>query len=175
MKDIILGNHLRFARAGKVIDGVTVGPEAKPDTDPSTNYTKIATVETWQPRRTVTRVNRREPAPGGYQDKPPILFNKQIEYAFGLQEWSDLTLAEMLLGGKEPVAGLFVPNDASEDVTGWWIMQGYKQDNEPVYALNVYGAARVEPYTFGEKLDPFALIIRQTVSTLNTGETSNLS
>lgn len=175
MKDLILGNHLLFARAGDVIDGVTVGPEARPDTTPETNYTKLPTVENWEPRRTAQRVIRRAPNPGRYEDRKTLLLNKQMEHAFSLQEWSELTFAEMLLGGNKPVAGVFVPNERDEEVTGWFIVQSYDQDDNLIAALNIYGEARVEPYRFGERLDPYALVIRQLKSSLTTGEVTNLS
>jgi hypothetical protein len=175
MKDVILGMHLLFARAGETIDSVVVGPEAKPDNVPDTNYTVVASCEGWQPRKTQTRVTRRSPSPGRYQDRKTLLLNKQIEYAFNLQEWSDLTFAEMMLGGEKPVAGVFVPAARDEDVTGWWLMRGYDQDDNVIVALDVYGEGRVEPYQFGENLNPFALIVKQLTSTLNTGEISNLT
>ena len=127
MKDVILGQHLLFARTGDSIDGITVGAESKPDGDPEANYTRVASCEGWQPRRTGTRVTRRAPDPGAYVDRASFLLNKQMEYAFNLQEWSDLTLAECLLGGEKPVGGVFVPNASNEDVTGWWLMRGYDQ------------------------------------------------
>ncbi|MCW1913736.1 hypothetical protein OJ996_09130 [Luteolibacter sp. GHJ8] len=175
MKDIILGPHLLFARDGDEIDGVTVSAEAKPDTTPSSNYTKVASCEGWEPRRSVERITRRAPNPGRYGDRKTILTNKQMEYAFDLQEWSEMTLAELLLGGEKPVAGVFVPNASEEDLRGWWIVQGYDQEDNLIVALNVWGEARVEQYKFGETLNPYALIVKQLNSTLNTGEVSNLS
>ena len=175
MKDVILGQHLLFARAGEEVDGVTPGPEAKPDGDPSSNYTVVASCEGWQVRRTANRVIRRAPNPGRYEDRKTLLLNKQIEYAFNLQEWSDMTLAETLLGGNKPVAGVFVPNERDDDLTGWWLMRGYDQEDNLILSLDVYGEGRVEPFQFGENLNPYALIVRQLKSTLNTGKVENLS
>lgn len=175
MKDLILGNHLLFARAGDVIDAVTVGPNARPDTTPASNYITLPTVEDWEPKIDREIVKRRAPSPGKYQDRASILLNQTIEHAFSLQEWSEMTFAELLLGGNKPVSGVFVPGDRSELLTGWWIVQGYDQDNELIVALNIYGEARIDSYKFGETLDPYALIITQLYSPLTTGEISNLS
>jgi hypothetical protein len=175
MKDLILGNHLLFARTGDVIDGVTVGPEAKPDTDPSSNFTVFPTVEDWSPKITRNIVKRRAPSPGRYVDRKSILLNSQMEHAFSLQEFTETTLAELLLGGNKPVAGVFVPNERTELLTGWWIVQAYDQNDDLIAALNIYGEARIDSYKFGEKLDPYALIITQLNSTLTTGEVTNLT
>lgn len=175
MKDLILGLHLRLARAGKVIDGVTVSESAKPDGVPDENYTVVASVQAWQPKRTVNRIVRRSPSIGKYEDRATFLTNKQMEYAFDLQEWGEMSFAELLLGGNEPVDGVFVPNEADEDVKGWWMIMGYDQDDNQIVALNIWGEARVEPYKFGETLNPYALIVRQLKSSLNVGEVSNLT
>ncbi|MCW1887717.1 hypothetical protein OKA04_23470 [Luteolibacter flavescens] len=175
MKDIIAGYHIFLAREGAVIDGVTVADDAKPDTSPESNYTRVAHCESFEPRRTGNRLVRRSPDPGRFQDRAVIITNQQIEYVLGLQEWSDMTLAEGLLGGSAPVAGVFVPNGATEDIRGWFLIQGYDHENNQILALNVWGEARVEPYTFGENLTAYRFIVRQLSSTLNTGEVSNLS
>jgi hypothetical protein len=174
MKDLILGNHLLFARAGKVIDGVTVGPEARPDTTPTTNYTKFPTVQDWSPKINRNVIKRRAPSPGRYEDRKEIVLSSSIEYAYSLQEFSELTLAELLLGGNEPVDGIFVPNERRELLTGWWISQSYDQEDDQIVALNIYGSARIDSYKFGESLDPYALIITQLYSSITTGEITNL-
>jgi hypothetical protein len=174
MKDLILGNHLLFARAGETIDSVLVGPEAKPDTTPSSNYITLPTVEDWEPKIDRQIIKRRAPSPGKYQDRVSITLNQTMEHAFSLQEWSEMTFAELLLGGNKPVSGVFVPGERTELVTGWWIVQGYDQNNDLIVALNVYGEARIDSYKFGEKLDPYALIITQLASSLTTGEITNL-
>lgn len=174
MKDLIIGSHLLFARAGTVIDGVTVGPEAKPDTTPATNYTKLPTVQDWEPKTTRQIVKRRAPSPGKYRDRRSITLSTSTDHAFSLQEWSEMTFAELLLGGNKPVSGVFVPGEREELVTGWWIVQGYDQNDDLIVALNIYGEARIDGYKFGERLDPYALIITQLYSSIATGEISNL-
>lgn len=175
MKDIILGVHLLFAREGDVIDGVTVGPEAKPDGVPASNYTKVATVETWEPSVDREIVKRRAPSPGKYRDRASIVLNQTTEYAFSLQEWSEMTFAELLLGGEKPVAGVFVPGEREELLRGWWIVQGYDQGNNLIVVLNVWGEARIDSHQFGENLDPYALVITELYSSLADGEVSNLN
>ncbi|WP_193214800.1 hypothetical protein [Luteolibacter marinus] len=174
MKDLILGNHLLFARAGDVIDGVTVGAEARPDTDPAANFTKLPTVEDWEPKIDRNIIKRRAPSPGKYRDRKSIVLNQTMTHAFSLQEWTEMTFAELLLGGNKPVGGVFVPGEREELVTGWWIVQGYAQNNQQIVALNIYGEATIGSYKFGERLDPYALVITELYSSISTGQVLNL-
>lgn len=174
MKDLILGNHLLFARKGKVIEGIPVGPEAMPDTSPG-NYTEFPTIENWAPKVNRQLVKRRKPAPGKYKTRGSIVVSSEVEHAFSLQEFTETTLAELVLGGAEPVDGIFVPGDASELLTGWWIVQAYDQTDAKIVALNIWGEARCDGYTFKEGLDPYAVIITQLDSSLTTGEITNLT
>lgn len=174
MRDLIIGSHLLFCRAGTVIGGIPTGPEAMPDTSPG-NYVQFPTIENWAPKVTRNIVKRRAPSPGKFQDRKSIVLSTSVEHAFSLQEFTETTLAELVLGGEKPVDGVFVPGGASELLTGWWIVQGYAQNDDPIVALNVWGEARCDGYTFKEGLDPYAVIITQTYSTLNTGEVFNLT
>lgn len=175
MKDLILGNHLLFAREGDVIDGVTVSSTAKPDTTPEANYTVFPTVQDWEPRTERNMVTRRAPSPGQYRTRKKILLGTTRTHAFSLQEFTELTLAELILGGNKPVAGVFVPGERSELLRGWWILQGYDQNNDKIVTLNIWGEAMIDSYKFGENLDPYALIIEELYSPLTTGQVENLS
>ncbi|MCW1926280.1 hypothetical protein OKA05_27245 [Luteolibacter arcticus] len=177
MKDIIAGFHIFLAREGESVDSppVIVAVDAKPDTDPASNYTKVASCETFEVRRSGNRLVRRSPDPGRFQDRAVITTNQQIEYVFGLQEWSETTLAEGLFGGTTPASGVFVPNAAEEDIRGWYLIQGYDHQNNQIVTMNIWGEGRVEPYTFGENLTAYRFIVRQLSSSLNTAEVSNLS
>lgn len=174
MKDLIIGSHLLFARKDKVIEGIPVGPEAMPDTSPG-NYIQFPTIENWAPKVNRQIVKRRKPAPGKYKNRASIVVSSDVEHAFSLQEFTMTTLAELVLGGEEPVGGVFVPGDASELLTGWWIVQAYDQHDDLIVALNVWGEARCDGYTFREGLDPYAIIISQLDSSLNTGAITNLT
>ena len=174
MKDLILGNHLLFARKGDVIEGVPVGPEAMPDTSPG-NYIEFPTIENWAPKVNRNIVKRRKPAPGKYEDRESIVVSSSVEHAFSMQEFTMTTLAELVLGGEKPVGGVFVPGGATELLTGWWIVQTYDQANDKIVALNIWGEARCEGYTFKEGLDPYAIVITQLSSSLTTGEITNLT
>ena len=174
MKDIIIGSNLLFCRAGTVIGGIPTGPEAMPDTSPG-NYIKFPSITDWAPKVTRNIVERRAPAPGRFQRRKSIILNTQVTHAFSLQEFTETTLAELVLGGEKPVAGVFVPGAATELLTGWWIVQGYDQTDQEIVALNVWAEASCEGYTFKEGLDPYAIVLTQLISTLNTGEVSNLT
>lgn len=175
MKDLILGSHLLFAREGETIDGFVVSPTYKPDTDPEANYTRFPTVEAWEPKIARNMVTRRAPSPGQYQTRKKIQISSTITHAFSLQEFTETTLAELILGGNKPVAGVFVPGERSDLLRGWWIVQGYDQANDKIITLNIWGEATIESYRFGEKLDTYALVIEQLYSALNTGLAENLS
>lgn len=175
MKDLIIGSHLLFAREGDVIDSVTVSATGKPDTDPEANYTVFPTIEAWEPKITRNMVTRRAPSPGQYQTRKKIQLSSTITHAFSLQEFTELTLAELILGGNKPVAGVFAPGARSELLRGWWIVQGYDQANDRIITLNIWGEATIESYRFGENLNPYALVIEQLYSALNTGLAENLT
>lgn len=175
MKDLILGNHLLFAREGDTIDGSVVSASYKPDTTPEENYIKLPTVEAWEPKINRTFVTRREPSPGIYRTRKKIPVSQTITHAFSLQEWSEMTFAEMLLGGNKPVSGVFVTGERTDLVRGWWIVQGYDQANDKIITLNIWGEANIESYKFGEKLDPYAMIIEELYSAFNTSKVENLS
>ena len=98
-----------------------------------------------------------------------------MTHAFSLQQFTAMTFAELLLGGNKPVAGVFVPGERSDLVRGWLIVQGYDQANLAIVTLNIWGEATIESYKFGERLDPYAVMIEQLYSPLNTGEIQNLS
>lgn len=175
MKDLILGCHLLFAREGDTIDTLVVSSTVKPDTTPPENYTTFPTVEDWEPKVNRQFVERRAPSPGQYQTRKKIPLRTTTTHAFSLQEFTQTTLAELLLGGNKPVAGVFIPGERSELLRGWWIVQGYDQANDQIVALNIWGEARIDNYKFGERLDPYAVIIEQLYSPLNTGLISNLT
>lgn len=175
MKDLIIGSHLFFAREGDTIDGNVVSATSKPDTTPEENYTAFPTIEEWEPKIVRNTVTRRAPSPGQYQTRKKIQLSSTITHMFGLQEFTQTTLAELILGGNKPVSGVFVPGERSELLRGWWIIQGYDQANDKIVTLNIWGEATIESYKFGENLNPYALAIEQLYSAYNTGLIENLT
>lgn len=174
MKDLILGNHLLFAREGDTIDSITVSSTAKPDNDPTNNWLKLPTVEAFEPRSERTFVDRRAPSPGRYQTRRRIPISQRLTLNFSLQEWTEMTFAEMLLGGTRPAMGIFEPNGTGESVRGWWQIQSFDQLNTPILVMDVWGEATIETYRFGENLDPYALVLEVLYSPLNVGEILNM-
>jgi hypothetical protein len=175
MKDLILGSHLLFAREGATIDAITVSATAKPDTDPESNYTRFPTIQDWEPRFTRNTVKRRAPSPGKYQTRKNIQLGSTLIHNFSLQEFTETTFAELVLGGTTPAAGVFVPGESTDYLRGWWIVQSYDQNDDAIVTLNIWGEASIGQYKFGESLDPYALVIEQLYSPLTTGEIENLS
>jgi len=175
MKDLILGSHLLFAREGATIDAITVSATSKPDADPESNYTRLGTVEQMEPRFTQTFIDRRAPSPGRYRLRKRIPTNQLLVLNFSLQEWDEMALAEMLLGGGTPVAGVFVPGSRTEPVRGWWKIQAYDQVDTEILVMDVWAEGTIESYQFGEKLDAYALVLTVLQSDLNVGEVGNLT
>lgn len=174
MKDLILGNHLYFAREGDDDGGTAVSATHIPDAE-SELWTKLPTVEDWEPKRTPNNVIRRAPSPGTYRTRKTIQLSSKMTHAFSLQEWSEMTFAELLLGGEKPVSGVFVPDARGTLLTGWWMVLGYDQTESKIITLNVWGEGMIDGYKFGERLDPYALIVEQLYSTLNSAKAENLS
>lgn len=175
MKDLILGSNGWIARAGSVIDGITVGPEAKPDTSPETNWTKLPSIERFEPNRTVQRVKRMSPNPGVYKTRKVINTGAELTLNFGLQEFTPMMLAELLLGGTQPVAGVFEPNGRGIDLEAWLKLQAYDQDNIRIITLDVYVALSIASYQFQNGIEPYTLVAEVLYSSLNSGLIENLT
>ena len=175
MKDLILGSHLFFAREGETIDSVVVAHDAKPDVDPETNWTKLGCIEQFEPTRDGgSEIIRRCPSPGRYADRKILQTGGTLVYNFSVQQWDELTLAEMLFNADQPIGGVFVPNSRREDVRGWWKIQAYDQNDQLIIAMDIWGSAKIESYQFAEGADAYALQIRQLHSELNEGALTNV-
>jgi hypothetical protein len=175
MKDLILGAHLLIARAGTVIDGVTVGPEAKPDTTPSTNWTAAGHCEQFEPQRSGTKIERWSPNPGVFTLRETFMTSNKLAMNFGLQEWDQMMFAELLLGGQTPVSGVFQPNSNGKPVEAWLKIQCYDQDNLPTLYMDLYCSLTIASYQFKNGLEPYTLVAEVLYSTLNTGLIQNLN
>lgn len=175
MKDLILGSHLFFAREGDVIDSVTVAHDAKPDVDPETNFTKLGCIEMFEPTKEgFTEIVRRCPSPGRYADRKILQTGGTLVFNFSVQQWDEMTLAEMLFNADKPQGGVFVPNSRREDVRGWFKIQAYDQNDQMIVAMDIWGSAKIDSYQFNEGADPYALQIRMLHSELNEGAITNL-
>lgn len=174
MKDLILGSHLFFAREGETIDAVVVAADAKPDVDPETNFTKFGCVERFQPQNNKTEIPRRCPSPGKYRTRKKIPLSQTLTLNFGIQEWDEMSLAELLMLGSKPAGGVFVPNAQVDNVRGWLKIQSYDQTDALILAMDVWAEISIQAYQFEEGLEPYALVAEVLYSELNTGAITNL-
>lgn len=178
MQDLIIGNNWSFVRGGDFIDGATVSATAKPDIDPVGNWNVGPTIERSQFRPIVgTRVTRRSPNPGAYGVRSTFSLNRGLQIQLSLQQFSPLAFELLFLApGKVVADSAFIPaTKGLEDNTLWAKFQAYDQDNEAKFSMDVWCSATIEPVTFGENLDPYALVLQVLDSDLNTAVIQNLA
>ena len=176
LKDLIIGAHIGFAREGDVVDTVTVAVDAKPDNDPTTNYTPLGCVEQYEPTTSRDVIERRCPVAGGgrYRTRKRIPMNQKMTQNFSIQEWDEMTLVELLHNADKPVAGAFTPNSRDEFVRGWLHIENFDQNDNLILDMYVWVELSIDSYQFGEKLDPYALKAELLESALNSGDVTNL-
>lgn len=174
LKDLILGSHLFFAREGDLIDAVTVAVDAKPDAVPEANWQKFGTIEQFEPQNSQTFIERRAPSPGRYRTRKKIPIAQKLMLNFSIQEWDQITLAELLFNANKPMAGVFVPNSRVDGVRGWFKIQCYDQNDQTIVVMDVWGECTISSYQFKEGLDPYTLKVEVLQSDLNQGSITNL-
>ena len=89
-RSAIIGNHLHFIPEGETVDAITVAADAKPDKDPTTNWTdyKLGTIVSASAVNDVSSVTVRAPAedvgggtPGGvYQAIDEFAVQQNLEW-----------------------------------------------------------------------------------------------
>ena len=175
LKDLIIGSHVSFARAGVDVGGVIPSRTVMPTSD--ADYTSLGCAEDYEPKVDKEYIERRCPKTGGgkFRTRKKIPIKHSQVMAFSMQEWSKLTLVELLHNAETPnAAGEFVPNSRDEAVEGWLHVQNYDQNDDKILDMHVYVSLDVESYKFGENLDPYALMAEVLSSELNDGLATNL-
>ncbi|MFC5049247.1 hypothetical protein ACFPK9_01255 [Rubritalea spongiae] len=174
--DILPGSQISIAREGETIDAITVAVDAFPDTDPSTNYTNLGTVEQFEPTKSETVIKRRASRDGAaYRTRKTVRTNKELVWNFTLQEWSELTLVELLLDSNTPVAGDFVPGDRTDPVRCVLRVENFNTiTGNKILDMFVWAELSVGTYQFKEGVDPYALQVEVLDSELNSGIVTNL-
>lgn len=174
-KDLMIGTHLKFARAGVEVNGVTPSALVKPANDADYNV-ELGCVEDFDIKKEVSYIEKRCPVPGGgrYRTRKKIPVGQKMKFAFSMQQWSEFTLVELLYNAKTPNAGNFKPNDRNVDVEGWLDIKKYDQNDDLILDLQVYISPDVESYKFDEKVDPYAFVAELLHSDLNDGDLTNL-
>jgi hypothetical protein len=179
MDHLIIGSTWRYCRAGDTIDGSVVSATYKPDIDPLANWTAGPTIEQSQivPIRGTTIV-RRGPINGGrYGDKAALVIGRALEVKLSLQEFTPLAF-ELLFNAPAALTAdaAYLPNQKTAAETLIWAkLQMYNHDDTNIHNCDLWCAVSMEPYQFGEKLDPYALTLRVLHSDYNTGVLKNLT
>jgi hypothetical protein len=173
MLDLIIGSHAWFARKGTTVDSVVVSSAALPvHASTVADWVKFPSIAQWQPKIDKTEVKLRAPITGGgkYGLRKTMLINSTLTHAFQLQEFSALEF-ELLFGAASinSGSGAFVPNSRTENIEGWVHVKNYNQDNEIIAVSDFWASISVEPFQFGEKIEPHALMAEVIANTLNAG------
>jgi hypothetical protein len=171
MQDLIIGNNWSFVRGGETVDGGVVSATVKPDIDPVGNWNVGPSIERSQIRPLAgSRVTRRAPNPGAYAIRSTFTIGRGLQIQLSLQEFSPLAFELLFLApGKVIADAAFIPvTKGLDDNTIWAKFQMYDQDNTSLFDADLWCSAIIEPVTFGENLDPYALTLTVLDSDLNT-------
>ena len=174
----MLGVQIRFAREGvaygepgsEIISAV----DAKP-ANPLDSYDELACCEQWEPVSDEDKIKLRCPNNGTWGYRNIITTGRNLTHNFSLQQWDNLTLAELLLNGSAPDAdGNFTPNGIVGDINGWLYAEAYAHDNDqtPAIVIDTWVNLTIGSHQFAESLVPHTLIAEQLQSPLNTGNVS---
>lgn len=179
MKDLILGSNIWFAREGSTVDAVVVTSAALPVfATTKADWTKLGSVEQWEPKREQTVVKRRA-APEGfgkYQVRKVFQLSSALTHAFGLQEFTK-TEFEILLNAAsvDPGTGAYVPNSRGQQIEGWLHLESYDHEDNIIVSEDAWVSLSVESFQFGENLNPHTLMAEVLVNSLNAGFITNLA
>ena len=179
MKDLILGANVWFARLGSTVGGSAVVAGTLPVfSSTKADWTKLGSVEQWEPRREQTIVRRRA-APEGkgkYQVRKVFQLGSGLTHALGLQEFRRLEF-EILLNAASIHAstGAYVPNSRGSQMESWLHLENYDQDDNLIVSEDAWVSLSIEAFTFGETLNPHTLMAEVLSNSLNAGALSNLT
>lgn len=177
MKDLIIGSNIWFARLGSTVDSNPVVSTALPVfASTKADWMKLGSVEQWEPQRE-ENVIRRRAAPEGkgkYQTRKIFQLGTTLMHAFGLQEFRRMEF-EMLLNAASINAstGVYVPNSKGSRIEGWLHLENYDQDDNKILEEDSWVSLSIQPFQFGENLNPHTLMAEVLVNSLNLGTFSN--
>lgn len=179
MKDIVVGSVFRFARGGETIDGGVVSSLVKPDTDPENNWTEGPAIEAAEITPIAgSRILRRAPVNGGrYAVRKALTLGRGLEIKLSLQQASPLVFEHLFNLPEKAVADTaqLAGGKSALDTELWAKLQMYDHEDEAVFYADLWCALMIAPYSFGEKLDPYALTLTVLHSDLNSGVVKNLT
>jgi hypothetical protein len=179
MKDLILGANIWFARVGSSVNSTTVSAASLPVfSSTKADWLKLGSVEQWEPQREQNIVKRRA-APEGkgkFQTRKIFQLGSTLMHAFGLQEFRLLEF-EMLLNAASinSSTGAYVPNSRGSQIEGWLHLENYDQDDNKIIEEDSWVSLSVQPFQFGENLNPHTLMAEVLNNSLNAGKVLNLT
>jgi hypothetical protein len=174
-RPLALETWLYLARDGETIDAVAVAREAKPDADPTANWTNagIVTGHTYKSSGDNAKILRGNPGLVQVHDVIPL--SHDVVHEFKMKDFSPILLElYMRAGGK--ITTTYQPGAMTVLPHFWIKVQQYDQKNQLVNAFDVYCAVSLsDPKTEQAKVVEVTLNCQELISTLNTGTMSNLS
>lgn len=181
----IVRAHVFFARGGATIDAVVVSATAKPDNDPTTNWTSlgITTELEVSPDRTIVPIYRAVSGQKVLSDE--LVAKADMSVNFTLQELSPFVHELIMNSGlinmaADPNPGAYVPNSRNTQIKGWIKVQFYTEQNVLVNSCDLWGSLDLSGAVSGFGVDnEEAITVPVTFhvmySTLNAGVINNLA
>jgi len=173
-----IGSNLFFAREGDVIDGVTVGRDAKPDNDPATNYMQFGCVQDSEFLNNFGEsIEIYCPSPGHLELDEIIELIPNFSIVASVQKWQEIDMELALQADRKLVQGeAFIPGARSSSIRGWLKGQFYSHSDEEIIAFDMWVQLSMESYTFSARgADPHAITFRRLQSDLNTAVVTNIA
>jgi hypothetical protein len=179
MKDLILGANVWFARLGSTVNSAAVVPTVLPVfSTTKADWTKLGSVEQWEPRREQNLVKRRA-APAGfgkYQTRKIFQLGSTLTHAFGLQEFRRLEFELLLNAASVHVStGAYVPNSRGTQMEGWMHVENYDQEDVKILEEDAWVSLSIDSFQFGENLNPHTVMAEVLFNSLNAGVITNLT
>lgn len=157
----IIGLFASFAREGESIDAITVGADAFPDTDPTTNWSDFGCVSEGRNEPNVAEYPIMCPKPsGGYEEKIEtqtlrdsyiLTFNKTNPFYWELTEGYNAAITDTTAQTPGQKADRFIQ--------GWLKLQKRSQDGQDRIIKNIWGKLRLSEQ-FVATADPTRPVFR---------------
>jgi hypothetical protein len=172
----IIGAHAFFALEGDVIDSITVGPSAKPDADPITNWRSLGVIE--ENNISVSYEGEQKhyaPTPGGYKHRGSTYESIDVSGSLLCQDMDEFILS-LAMGAKQADSeGDYIPGSQSAPQKGWLKLQHYAGDtDELVNLMDIWCEFKVGEITLSKAVTKPSLEFMMLNSPLNVGKFTNL-
>lgn len=166
---------MSFARLGVLVDAVTPSALVQPSAD--TSYTVLGCIEDFEITPSSDYIERRcAPAgTGKFRTRTKVPISQKLNYAFSMQQWTEMTLVELLQNSDPAASGVYTPNDRGAALEGWLRINAFDHNDVEILDTHILVQLDIGAYKFGENLDPYALTAELLYSSLNDGTATNLT